>query len=75
MAVSLEITWHMAVFFWDILETTYHGRVKVKIVKLHSLTREFKSLHMKEFEAIDKFMTQVTNLLKQISSWLKWLIS
>ena len=53
---------------WNILETSYQGVSKVKIVKLQNLRRDFENLKMKDSESIDAFMTQVisvVNLLRQ----------
>ena len=44
---------------WDTLEKVYKGFVKVKVVKLQMLRREFESLSMKENESVECFTTRV----------------
>ncbi|PNX89068.1 gag-protease polyprotein [Trifolium pratense] len=44
---------------WEILKTTHEGTAKVKISKLHMLTRKFENLSMKEDESIHDFYMTV----------------
>ena len=50
----------------DILQTTYEGNNRVKIVKLQTLRMDFETLKMTESENVDKFMTRVMGILSQI---------
>ena len=51
---------------WDILETTYQGTSKVKIVKLQALRREFENLQMKDSNSVEQFSNCVMNVVNQI---------
>ena len=51
---------------WDILETSYQGTSKVKIVKLQALRREFENLQMKEFDSVEQFSNHVINVVNQV---------
>jgi len=42
---------------WKILETTYKGIDRVKIVRLENLRREFENLKMNDAESVDKILT------------------
>jgi hypothetical protein len=50
----------------DILQTTYEGNNRVKIVKLQTLRMDFETLKMTESKNIDKFMTKVMGIVIQI---------
>ena len=43
----------------ETLEKAYEGFVKVKVVKIQMLRRNFESLSMKESESVDFFITKV----------------
>ena len=49
---------------WDTLDKVYKGSVKVKVVKLQMLRRDFESLSMKENESVECFITRVQNIVK-----------
>jgi hypothetical protein len=51
---------------WETLEKAYKGSVKVKIVKLQMLRRDFESLSMKESENVEFFITRVQNIVNAI---------
>ena len=51
---------------WDILETTYKGTSKVKIVKLQALRREFENLQMRDSDSVEQFSNRVMNVVNQI---------
>ena len=53
---------------WEALEKSYKGFVKVKVVKLQMLRRDFESLSMKESENVDFFITRVQNIVNVIHS-------
>jgi hypothetical protein len=52
---------------WDILQTTYKGNDRVKIVKMQTLRMDFETLKMTESENVDKFMTKVMGIVNQIN--------
>jgi hypothetical protein len=51
---------------WETLEKSYKGSVKVKVVKLQMLRRDFESLSMKESENVEFFITRVQNIVNVI---------
>jgi hypothetical protein len=51
---------------WETLEKVYKGFVKVKVVKLQMLRRNFESLSMKENESVECFITRVLNIVNGI---------
>jgi hypothetical protein len=48
------------------LEKAYKGSIKVKVVKLQMLRRDFESLSMKESENVEFFITRVHNIVNDI---------
>jgi hypothetical protein len=51
---------------WETLEKAYKGSVKVKVVKLQILRRDFESLSMKENERDESVITRVQNIVNVI---------
>jgi len=54
---------------WDILANAYAGSDKLKRVKMQTLKRQFKLLHMNEKEGIAKYLNRVQNLSNQIMAY------
>jgi hypothetical protein len=54
---------------WETLEKAYKGSVKVKVVKLQMLRRDFESLTMKENESVESFITRVQNIVNVIHAY------
>ena len=48
---------------WEILETTYEGRKKVKDTKLQMLTTQFEELKMSEDESFDSFYSKLNEVV------------
>ena len=48
---------------WQILETTYEGRKKVKDTKLQILTTRFEELRMSEDESFDSFYSKLNEVV------------
>ena len=51
---------------WKTLEKSSKGSVKVKVVKLQMLRRDFESLSMKESENVESFITRVQIIVNAI---------
>ncbi|KAD4888061.1 hypothetical protein E3N88_20134 [Mikania micrantha] len=54
---------------WNLLQTEYQGDSKVKMVKLQSLRREFKTLQMREGEAVAEYLSRVMKNVNQERSY------
>ena len=48
---------------WQILETTYEGKKKVKDTKLQMLTTRFEELRMSEDESLDSFYSKLNEVV------------
>jgi len=53
---------------WHILQTSYEGMEKVKIVKLQILRRHFQTLSIKDLDTIDSFYTHAIGMINHIKS-------
>ena len=51
---------------WETFEKVCNGSLKVKVVKLQILRRDFESLSMKENGSVECFITRVQNTLNVI---------
>lgn len=49
---------------WELLEHSYQGNEKVKMVKLQSLRREFENLKMKEGEKVKAYSDRIQAVAK-----------
>ena len=51
---------------WETLENVCNGSLKVKVVKLQIMRRDFESLSMKENGSAECFITRVQNIVNVI---------
>lgn len=51
---------------WDILNKTYKGEEKVKMVRLQALRGEFDSLKMKESETVEEYYNRTISIVNQL---------
>ena len=51
---------------WETFEKVCNGSLKVKVVKLQILRRDFESLSMKENGSVECFITRVQNIVNVI---------
>ena len=51
---------------WLILQTKFQGSSKVVAVKLQTLRNEFETLQMKTGEAVQEYISRVTNIINQM---------
>lgn len=51
---------------WLILQTEFQGSSRVVAVKLQTLRSEFETLQMKTGEAVQEYISRVTNIINQM---------
>ncbi|KAL6315260.1 hypothetical protein AAG906_000341 [Vitis piasezkii] len=54
---------------WTTLKTAFQGSSKVITVKLQSLRRDFETLHMKNGESVQDFLSRVAAIVNQMRSY------
>lgn len=54
---------------WDTIKHEYFGDKKVIAVKLQSLRSDFDSLHQREKEAMQKYLSRVSGIVNQMKSY------
>lgn len=54
---------------WSVLMTKFQGDAKVKVVKLHSLRHEFRTLVVKTGEIITDFLSRTMFIITQMSTY------
>ena len=53
---------------WDILQSTYQGEDKVKMIRLQALISEFDCIKMKEIETIEEFFNRILVIVSSLRS-------
>nr|XP_011470683.1 PREDICTED: uncharacterized protein LOC105353325 [Fragaria vesca subsp. vesca] len=54
---------------WDVLAEEYRGTKEVRAVKVQSLRRDFEYTRMKDGEALDDYLTRLTNIVNQMKTY------
>nr|XP_011457580.1 PREDICTED: uncharacterized protein LOC105349489 [Fragaria vesca subsp. vesca] len=56
-------------FAWDVLAEEYKGTNEVRAIKVQSLRRDFEYTRMKDGEALDDYLTRLTNIVNQMKTY------